>query len=98
MAEDDPGLITVDIVGDLTCPYSFIGLRLVNAVIGSVPGLAVDIRWFPYQIDPDMPPEGMDHQAYLAQKFGDKTEETLAKMASQAEEFGLALAFDRIQK
>jgi len=98
MAEDDPGLITVDIVGDLTCPYSFIGLRLVNAVIGSVPGLAVDIRWFPYQIDPDMPPKGMERQAYLAQKFGDKTEETLAKMSASAEEFGLALAFDRIQK
>lgn len=98
MAEEDPGTIPIDIVGDVTCPYCFMGLRLVNAVVTSVPGLAVDIRWFPYQIDPEMPAGGMDRQAYLAQKFGDKAEETLAKMAATAEEFGVALAFDRIQR
>lgn len=98
MAEEDPGTITVDIVGDLVCPYCFMGLRLVNAVITSVPGLAVDIRWFPYQIDQDIPPGGMNRQDYLAKKFGEKAEETVAKMAASAEEFGLALALDSIQK
>ena len=93
MAEEDPGTIPIDIVGDVVCPYCFMGLRLVNAVITSVPGLAVDIRWFPYQIDSDIPPGGMDRQDYLIKKFGaDKVEETLAKMSSAAEEFGIALA------
>jgi predicted DsbA family dithiol-disulfide isomerase len=99
MAEEESGIVPIDIVGDVTCPYCFMGLRLVNAVVTSVPGLAVDIRWFPYQIDPDMPPEGMDRQDYLVKKFGaDKVEETLAKMSGAAEEFGLALALDRIQR
>ncbi|WP_020177257.1 DsbA family oxidoreductase [Methyloferula stellata] len=99
MAEEDPGTIPIDIVGDVVCPYCFMGLRLVNAVVTSVPGLAVDIRWFPYQIDQDIPAGGMDRQEYLVKKFGaDKVEETLAKMASAAEEFGLALALDRIQR
>jgi predicted DsbA family dithiol-disulfide isomerase len=99
MAEEDPGTIPIDIVGDVVCPYCFMGLRLVNAVITSVPGLAVDIRWFPYQIDSDIPPGGMGRQDYLIKKFGaDKLEETLAKMSSAAEEFGIALVLDRIQR
>jgi len=98
MSDEDPGPLPVDIVGDLTCPTCFMGLRLVNAVVSSVPGLAVEIRWFPYQIDPDLPPEGMDRAAYLAQKFGAAAEETLAKMAQTAEEFGVALALDKIQR
>jgi predicted DsbA family dithiol-disulfide isomerase len=99
MAEEDSGIIPIDIVGDVTCPYCFMGLRLVNAVVTSVPGLAVDIRWFPYQIDPDIPAGGMDRQDYLVQKFGaDKVEETLAKMSHATEEFGVALALDRIQR
>jgi len=99
MAEEDSGTIPIDIVGDVVCPTCFMGLRLVNAVVTSVPGLAVDIRWFPYQIDQDIPPGGMDRQEYLVKKFGaDKVEETLAKMAASAEEFGVALALDRIQR
>jgi predicted DsbA family dithiol-disulfide isomerase len=99
MAEDDSGIIPIDIVGDVTCPYCFLGLRLVNAVVTSVPGLAVDIRWFPYQIDPDIPAAGLDRQEYLVKKFGaDKVEEALAKMSHAAEEFGIAFAFDRIKR
>jgi len=99
MAEEDSGIIPIDIVGDVVCPYCFLGLRLVNAVVTSVPGLAVDVRWFPYQIDQDIPPGGLDRQEYLVKKFGaDKVEETLAKMAHAAEEFGIVLALDNIKR
>ncbi len=98
MAEEEPGPIPIDIVGDVTCPYCFMGLRLVNAVVTSVPGLAVEIRWFPYQIDPDIPRDGLDREAYLAQKFGAKAEETLAEMSRATEEFGLNLALDKIKR
>lgn len=98
MSEEDPGPVPIDIVGDITCPFCFLGLRLVNAVVGSVPGLAVDIRWYPYQIDPELPPGGMDRDAYLAQKFGpEKTQEILDKASADAQAFGLNFAFDRIK-
>lgn len=99
MSEDEPGPIPIDIVGDVVCPYCFIGLRLVNAVVGSVPGLAVDIRWYPYQLDPDMAPAGQDRRAYLETKFGaGGIEAALARPAGMAREFGLELAFDKIQR
>jgi len=99
MSEDEPGPIPIDIVGDLICPHCFIGLRLVNAVVGSVPGLAVDIRWYPYQLDPDMAPAGQDRGAYLEGKFGaGGIEAALAGPGDIAREFGLELAFEKIKR
>ncbi len=99
MSADEPGPIPIDIVGDIVCPYCFIGLRLVHAVVGSVPGLAVDIRWYPFQLDPEIPPQGQDRRTYLEAKFGaGGVEEALARPAALAREFGLELAFDRIQR
>jgi predicted DsbA family dithiol-disulfide isomerase len=99
MSDDDPGPIPIDIVGDLVCPACFLGLRLVHAVVGSVPGLAVEIRWYPFQLDPDLPPGGMERQAYLASKYGaDGIENALAGPAALARELGLELAFDRITR
>jgi predicted DsbA family dithiol-disulfide isomerase len=96
---DHPGPIPIDIVGDLVCPICFLGLRLVHAVVGSVPGLAVEIRWYPYQLDPDLPTGGMDRQAYLEAKYGaDGIEAALAGPAALAREFGLELGFDRITR
>ncbi|ACB95815.1 DsbA family oxidoreductase [Beijerinckia indica] len=97
MSEEDPGPVPIDIVGDIVSVPCFLGLRLVNAVVSSVPGLAVDIRWYPFQIAPDLPPEGMDRAAYLAQTYGaDQVEAVLAQEAESAREFGLELALDRI--
>ncbi|WOJ90768.1 DsbA family oxidoreductase [Methylocapsa polymorpha] len=99
MSGDEPGPIPIDIVGDLVCPYCFIGLRLAHAVVGSVPGLAVDIRWYPFQLDPESPPQGQDRRAYLEAKFGaDGVEAELARAAALAREFGLELAFDKITR
>lgn len=99
MSDDDPGPIPIDIVGDLVCPACFMGLRLVHAVVGSVPGLAVDIRWYPFQLDPDIPPEGMDRAAYLTRKYGaEGVEPALVEAVALAREFGVELAFDRITR
>jgi predicted DsbA family dithiol-disulfide isomerase len=95
--ETDPGPLTIDVVGDVTCPWCFLGKRLVDAVVGSVPGLAVEMRWYPFLIDPALPPEGVDYRTYLAEKFGaDEVEPALAKIIDAGHEFGLELAVDKI--
>lgn len=97
--EDDPGPLTIDVVGNVTCPWCFLGKRLVDAVVGSVPGLAVELRWYPFQIDPALPPEGVDYRVYLAEKFGaDEVEPALAKILDAGREFGLELAVDKIAR
>jgi predicted DsbA family dithiol-disulfide isomerase len=97
--EADPGPLPIDIVGDVSCPWCFLGKRLVDAVVGSVPGLAVEMRWYPYQVEPALPPEGVDYRRYLAEKFGaDEVETALTKINDAGREFGLELAVDQIQR
>jgi predicted DsbA family dithiol-disulfide isomerase len=92
--------IPIDLIGDVASAECYIGLRLIDAVVASVPGLVVDVRWRPFQIDPDLPPEGQDRAAYLEDKLGSPEEvrESLASLAESAREFGLELEFDKIQR
>ncbi len=92
--------IPIDLIGDITSPECFIGLRLISAVVESVPGLAVDIRWRPFQVDPDLPREGQDRAAYLEEKYGgpEDVREALENIADIAREFGLTLAFEKIRR
>ncbi|ACK52707.1 DSBA oxidoreductase [Methylocella silvestris BL2] len=92
--------IPVDFIGDLASARCFIGLRLIQTVVASVPGLEVDIRWHPFQIDPGLPPEGQDRGAYLVERWGSpqKAREALQDMEEQGREFGLRFAFDKIRR
>jgi predicted DsbA family dithiol-disulfide isomerase len=99
MSEDEFKPVPIDIVGDIVCADSYLGKRLVDAVIQSIPGVEVEVRWYPYQLDPDLPKEGMDRTAYLEQRFGaGKVEEALAKHSAAAQEFGLEFGFDKIAR
>ena len=69
-----------------------------RAVVASAPGLAVDIRWRPFQIDPELPPEGQDRAAFLEEKYGSRrrlAKRSRASPKSRASS-GMAFAFDRI--
>jgi predicted DsbA family dithiol-disulfide isomerase len=63
--------ITVDIVSDAICPWCFIGKRRFERALASMPDdVSLQVGWRPFQLNPDMPPEGMDRETYLATKFG----------------------------
>ena len=63
--------ITVDIVSDAICPWCFIGKRRFERALAEAPNdVEVMVGWRPYQLNPEMPPEGLDRAAYLAAKFG----------------------------
>ena len=63
--------ITVDIVSDAICPWCFIGKRRFERALAQAPkDFEVLVGWRPYQLNPEMAPEGMDRKAYLAAKFG----------------------------
>lgn len=63
--------ITVDIVSDAVCPWCFIGKRRFEQALAQVSqDVEVLVAWRPYQLNPEMPPEGMDRKTYLSTKFG----------------------------
>jgi len=62
--------LRIDIVSDTICPWCFVGKRRLERALAARPGLAVEIAWHPFQLNPDMPREGLDRRRYLEAKFG----------------------------
>lgn len=89
----------IDIVSDVICPWCFIGKRRLERALALAPQQELQIGWRPFQLNPDMPPEGMDRGAYLEAKFGSARGGRMYDQvkAAGAEE-GIAFAFDRITR
>jgi predicted DsbA family dithiol-disulfide isomerase len=64
-----PG-IRLDIFSDPVCPWCYIGKANLDRALADHPGHPFAIQWHPFQLNPDMPPEGADKRAYLEAKFG----------------------------
>ncbi len=91
--------ITLDIISDTICPWCFIGKRRLEAALEMRPDLDIDIRWRAYQLNPDMPKEGMDRRAYLERKFGpDGAEGVYQRISEAGRQAGLAFALERIER
>ena len=92
-----PAMI-VDIVSDVVCPWCYIGKRRFEQALAARPAFAVTTAWRAFQLNPDMPAEGMERQGYLADKFGSAAR--AASIYADITEAGLrediAFAFDRI--
>ncbi len=104
MSELPPNLLVVDFVADYVCPWCWIGrYRLeeaLNHLRRTKPDLAVRISLRPFELNPDMPPEGMDRVAYAGAKFGsvERAQALWARVASVAAMDGLEMAFDTISR
>ncbi len=62
----------IDIVSDTICPWCYIGKRHLEQALTTLAeeGLTFQVRWNPFQLNPDMPAEGRDRASYRAWKFG----------------------------
>ncbi|MFS4454571.1 DsbA family oxidoreductase [Maribacter sp. 2304DJ31-5] len=62
--------IKVAIVSDVACPWCYVGKRRLEAAIKKWKGTHVSVTWHPYQLDSNIPAEGLDRNTYLTNKFG----------------------------
>ena len=60
-------MVTIDIYSDVICPWCFIGKRRMEKGLA---GQAATVRWHPFELNPDMPREGVERRAYRVKKFG----------------------------
>ena len=91
----------VDFVADVVCPWCYVGWSRLKRTLALRPDIAAQIRWRPYQLNPELPPEGVDRKTLMAAKFGadpDRTRPMLENLQRQAAEDGLELKFDEIEK
>ncbi len=92
--------LPIAIVSDLACPWCFIGkARLERALENHGLTERVAITWLPYELNPDMPGEGMDRTAYLDAKFGaGKRKEIEIRLSEAALESGVTFNWARVTK
>ena len=91
--------ITVDILSDTICPWCYIGKRRLEAALASVDAAVTsELRWHPFQLNPDMPAGGMSRKRYVALKFGgpERGRSIYRNIADVARTSGLEIDFDRI--
>lgn len=64
--------IRLDIFSDPVCPWCYVGKANLDKALGQHPDHPFAIQWHPFQLNPEMPPEGVAKRAYLEEKFGGK--------------------------
>jgi predicted DsbA family dithiol-disulfide isomerase len=63
--------LRVDVVADFVCPWCYLGKRRLDTALAAVHG-PTDVRWYPFQLNPSMPADGMSMQDYLSSRFGSR--------------------------
>ena len=94
-------MVRLDILSDPICPWCYIGKRNLDVALADRPGHPFSIEWHPFQLNPDMPREGMARGAYVAEKFGDAAETIYGpdgRIATAAAEAGLKLDLGAIRR
>ncbi|MEX0284539.1 MAG: DsbA family oxidoreductase [Paracoccaceae bacterium] len=92
--------VRLDIMSDPICPWCYIGKTQLDRALAETPDHPFVIEWHPFQLNPDMPAEGMDRRAYLERKFGGKegAMRAYAPVVEHAEAAGLKIDFEGMQR
>lgn len=78
--------VTIDIWSDVMCPWCVIGYKQLETALADLAGeIDAEIRWLPFELNPDMPPEGEESRAHIARKYGRTPEQAEAGRAMMAE-------------
>ncbi len=93
-------MTTIQIISDPICPWCYISKTRFERALAARPEHGLDISWKPFQLNPNMPPEGMDRREYLEHKFGGKEAavQVYGDIQKTAEEDGLDVALDKITR
>ncbi|TMV08630.1 DsbA family oxidoreductase [Ruegeria sediminis] len=92
--------VKLDILSDPICPWCYIGKTNLEKALAAIPDHPFVIEWHPFQLNPDMPDEGMDRREYLERKFGGKegAVQAYAPVVEHAEKAGLSINFEDMQR
>ena len=89
--------IKLDIVSDVVCPWCTIGYKRLQKAISEL-GIEdkVEIEWQPFELNPQMPPEGENVIEHIANKYGSTLEqqrESQQRMVEAGEELGFTFDY-----
>jgi predicted DsbA family dithiol-disulfide isomerase len=63
--------VQISVTSDFVCPWCYIGEKRLARALERLPAeIDVQLQWLPFELNPDMPLQGMDRSTYLSRKFG----------------------------
>ncbi len=89
-----------DVISDTVCPWCYVGKKRLDKALDEFGADKVDVMWRPYQLDPSVPPGGVERKAYMQRKFGrgDQAKAILANIVDAGKEEGIDFNFDGMAK
>lgn len=92
----------LDVYSDVICPWCYVGKQHMKAALQvlAADGLHFDVRWRPFQLNPDMPAAGVPRDEYRRAKFGslERSRQLDAQVAEAARAAGLGMRHDLMQR
>jgi predicted DsbA family dithiol-disulfide isomerase len=91
--------VRIDVFSDVVCPWCFVGKRRLEQALAQAKIEDADIHWHAFQLNPDLPPEGVDRSSYLESKFGPGALERIHERLDEvSKSTGIDFQFDKIQR
>ena len=92
--------LAVEVVSDLICPWCYIGKRRLARAGRLLEPKRLHVHWKPFQLNPDMPAEGMDRREYRTRKFGSwaHSQALDAEVVAAGKEVGIAFDYVKMTR
>jgi predicted DsbA family dithiol-disulfide isomerase len=96
--------VTIDVISDVVCPWCFIGKRRLEEALAQVAQARsageVTVRWHPFELNPDLPTEGIERRQYVEKKFGGagRAAGIYERVGAVGAAAGIPFAFERIAR
>ena len=90
----------IDIYSDTVCPWCYLGKRRFDLAVAARPQFEPSVTWRPFELNPDMPADGVARDAYLASRLGnsERVAAAHAELQRQGEASGIDFRFDLIER
>ncbi|MDP9456900.1 MAG: hypothetical protein CYG60_06110 [Actinobacteria bacterium] len=88
----------LEVYADVVCPWCYVGERRLEEALSLRPGLEVERRWRPFQLQPGMPEGGMPWDVYARRKFGGELNArgSFARLTEVGRSEGIRFDFNRV--
>lgn len=91
--------LKIDFVSDVSCPWCVIGLRALEQALQRLDGeVRADIHLQPFELNPQLPPQGEDSTEHLMRKYGSdlsQVERNREAIRARGEALGFSFRMDR---
>ena len=88
--------VTVNMVSDVVCPWCIVGYQRLQEAIKTLDNIEVDIKFHPFELNPNMPAEGQNLREHIMEKYGiseQQSVENRARLVQAGQELGFAFNF-----